>query len=546
MDLSHLTAAQTGGSDPTTTPSHTKARRPRHRRSLRGPLAALGAAIALLLASTILFGGAATSAAPVPTTYSVWPSTAVPQVSADPDTQSTQLGVRFQTAATGWITAIRFYKSPANTGAHTGRLWNAAGSLVGTATFTGESAAGWQQAKLVKPVRIVAGSTYVASYTAPHGRYADDVDSLSPTKPKVSNALTATQGVYSYGTGFPNSTWRNSNYYVDVVFTTADPTGSATPTTAASSSTRATTSSTTKTSPSATSSTVRPTSTQTVTSSTTRTSTSSRTTTTAAPAPTGWPGTSNTGVPAGTVLTKYRGPCTITIAMTITNVDALGCGQLIIATKNVTITKSLLPRVESTYGDGDSSVTLADSTVRAGAFSDGAIWGYNITAARVNVSGGQHSFHCNDNCTLTDSWLHDQYNPAGLGYHNNAFISNGGSNMVIRHNTLHCTAILNSTNGGCTADVSLFGDFDPITNVTVENNLLKANNSSISYCAYGGYSPAKAYPIATGIRFINNVFERGANRKCGVYGPVTSFQSSATGNYWSGNKFDDGVVINPA
>jgi hypothetical protein len=211
--------------------------------------------------------------------------------------------------------------------------------------------------------------------------------------------------------------------------------------------------------------------------------------------------------------------------------------------KGVVFTKSKLPRVDTT--DGSSSVSISDSTVNGGTWSDGAIWGYNITVARSNVYGGKDSVHCASNCTVTDSWLHDQYNPDGKSYHNQAVLSNGGSNMVLRGNTLHCTAILNSTDGGCTADVSLFGDFDPITNVTVERNLLKANNSSISYCAYGGHEPNKQYPVATGIKYLDNVFERGANGKCGVYGPVTSFQASASGNAWSGNRYDDGTVINP-
>lgn len=201
----------------------------------------------------------------------------------------------------------------------------------------------------------------------------------------------------------------------------------------------------------------------------------------------------------------------------------------------------MVPRVDATFTNG--SVSITDSNVNAGNWVGGAIWGYNITATRVNVTGGQHSFHCNHNCTVTDSWLHSQYNPTGQSFHNNAFITNGGSNMVVRHNTLHCTAILNATDGGCTADISLFGDFEPVEDVLIENNLLKANNSSISYCAYGGNSTAKKFPIATGIRFINNTFERGPNRKCGVYGPVAAFQSSAVGNVWSGNKYDDGTVI---
>ncbi|WP_310527834.1 hypothetical protein [Nocardioides sp.] len=226
--------------------------------------------------------------------------------------------------------------------------------------------------------------------------------------------------------------------------------------------------------------------------------------------------------------------------------DATGaCDALVIQTTGVVIDKSLVPRVESTMGDGDTSVTITDSDVRAGRWSDGALWGYNISATRVDVTGGQHSFHCNDNCTLIDSWLHDQYNPDGQSYHNNAFISNGGTNMLVRHNTLHCTAILNSQDGGCTADVSLFGDFDPISHVQIDNNLLKANASSISYCAYGGYSPSKPFPIATYIEFTNNVFERGTNSRCGVYGPITAFQKGATGNVWTGNVWDKGGAVNP-
>lgn len=261
------------------------------------------------------------------------------------------------------------------------------------------------------------------------------------------------------------------------------------------------------------------------------------------PTPGAFPSAANTGVPTGTVLTKYTGPCTITSAMTISGVDATACGAILIKAKGVVISNSLLPRIDSTSNTG--SVTVSDSTIKAGNWSGGALWGYNITARRVNVTGGQHSFHCDDNCVLEDSWLHDQYNPEGQSYHNNAFISNGGVNMIVRHNTLHCTAILNPTDGGCTADLSLFGDFGPIKNVLVENNLFKANNSSISFCAYGGYEPPKAYPVATYIQFKDNVFERGPNRKCGAYGPVTSFQSSAEGNVWSGNKWDDGTILNP-
>lgn len=269
---------------------------------------------------------------------------------------------------------------------------------------------------------------------------------------------------------------------------------------------------------------------------------------TSSPPPTGFPNAANTGVPAGVTLAPYTGPCTFRASdPAVVVIDgknvAAACGEVISYTPlDLTIRNSIVPRVEVTYAN--QSLTITDSEVRAGDWYDGALWGHDINATRVEVTGGQHSVHCMDRCTITDSWLHGQSNPDGGSSHNNAFLSNGGTGMVLRGNTLHCDAILNNTDGGCTADVALFGDFDYITDVLVEGNLLKANNSSISYCAYGGWSPSKPYTEATYVRFIDNVFERGANGKCGVYGPATGFEPSGTGNVWSGNVWDDGGTVN--
>ncbi|GAA4710708.1 hypothetical protein [Nocardioides conyzicola] len=257
-----------------------------------------------------------------------------------------------------------------------------------------------------------------------------------------------------------------------------------------------------------------------------------------------WPGKHNTGVPAGLKLRAYTGSCTITRPTTIIGVDATRrCDAILVRAPGVEIRRSLLPRVDATDG-GDSAVTLIRSTVDGGRWSDGAIWGYNITARRVEVTGAQHSFHCAGNCRVIRSWLHAQYNPAGESYHNNAFISNGGSRMVLRHNRLACTPQVNSTDGGCTADLSLFGDFDPIRHVRVIHNLFVANSTGISYCMHAGYNPDKPHgddPSYVVVK--DNVFQRGTNRKCGVWGPVTSFRRSGVGNEWTGNRWEDGRVV---
>src|SRR5690606_8812571 len=75
-----------------------------------------------------------------------------------------ELGMKFTASKSGTISAIRFYKASGETGSHTASLWTASGSLLGTVTFTNESASGWQEATFSTPITIAAGQTYVASY----------------------------------------------------------------------------------------------------------------------------------------------------------------------------------------------------------------------------------------------------------------------------------------------------------------------------------------------------------------------------------------------
>ncbi|MGC0417688.1 DUF4082 domain-containing protein [Embleya sp. AB8] len=167
--------------------------------------------------------------APPPTcnpSCTIWPAGATPATLADSDATGIELGVKFTSSVPGRITGLRFYKGAANTGTHTGTLWNATGTALATATFTGESTSGWQQVNFAQPVTIAADTTYVASYFAPAGRYSSTEGGLTaaagtgPVKAAASGTVGG-NGVYAYGaSGFPTSTWNDSNYWVDVAFTT--------------------------------------------------------------------------------------------------------------------------------------------------------------------------------------------------------------------------------------------------------------------------------------------------------------------------------------
>jgi len=104
----------------------------------------------------------------------IWPPNAVPANPAVSDGQPIETGVKFRSDVDGSVTAIRFYKGAQNTGTHVGHLWSAAGTMLAEATFTGESASGWQEVRLSPPVTITAHTTYVASYHADSGFFALD------------------------------------------------------------------------------------------------------------------------------------------------------------------------------------------------------------------------------------------------------------------------------------------------------------------------------------------------------------------------------------
>ncbi|MCZ4119406.1 DUF4082 domain-containing protein [Streptomyces sp. H39-S7] len=158
----------------------------------------------------------------------VWPAAAVPGTVNAGDGSSLELGVKIRSSVPGAITAVRFYKSPANVGTHTGSLWSAGGQRLATGTFTNETASGWQQLNFASPVPVKANTTYVASYFAPGGGYSYDNTfagnsaGLAPFT-ALQNGTDGGNGVYHYGgtSAFPSTAATGSNYWVDAVLDTS-------------------------------------------------------------------------------------------------------------------------------------------------------------------------------------------------------------------------------------------------------------------------------------------------------------------------------------
>ena len=289
------------------------------------------------------------------------------------------------------------------------------------------------------------------------------------------------------------------------------------------------------------------TATATVTATETQTVTVTPTPTTPDPTPTptttapasAFPDATDTGTPAG--VTLHTCPATITAAGTYDSCEF--ASGVTIKASGVTITRS---KIDGPVGppDGDLlGAVIQDTTIdchcpsTSSSSTPSAVYGSHFTLTRVNLFDSGHGVAASSNIVIQDSYIH------GLGgnttAHKDGIYVGDGTNVKVLHNSIECN---DGSAGGCTAAIGLLSDFGTITNWTIDNNLLNTNGS---YCFYGGGGPQKPYR-PNHITFTNNHFGRKDNAKCGFYGPVAYFDSSAAGNVWSGNVWDDNGQPVPA
>ncbi|NWF58278.1 MAG: DUF4082 domain-containing protein [Fischerella sp.] len=160
-------------------------------------------------------------------TYSLWGS---PSNSVDPDTKPVEVGVKLRSDVDGEISAVRFYRAVPISSGYKVHIWSETGDLLGKgALIEGQAPTpGWQTVQLYSPIPIKAGQSFIASYYASQGKYTVTENFFNNATIKNGPLYTlpddekSGNGVYTYDVGieggFPNQTYRSSNYWVDVVF----------------------------------------------------------------------------------------------------------------------------------------------------------------------------------------------------------------------------------------------------------------------------------------------------------------------------------------
>lgn len=260
----------------------------------------------------------------------------------------------------------------------------------------------------------------------------------------------------------------------------------------------------------------------------------------------GWPDETNTGVPAGTTLTNYTGSCSITTANTVIDAKIVNC-SLRIQANGVQIKRSKVRgSIENDENENPpKSFTVTDTEID-GNGEETALGGANYTATRVHLYNARRSAYCWKNVTIEDSYIHGNYrDETGHAHQSGLRMS---ADCTFRHNTITCDAPDVPPDGGCSAGLTGYGDFAVVERNTIDKNLFLRTNTG-GYCAYGGSTTGKPYSNGTNnIKFTGNVWQRKSNgtKMCGVWGPITSFDKNASGNVWTGNKWDDGSEVPPA
>ena len=158
---------------------------------------------------------------PPAVTYTSIFSTQIPPTATQNDgSGGIETGLKFTVSQSGFIYGARFYKTVGNSGTHIGELYSSTTRLA-QATYSSETASGWQTVLFANKIPVTAGQTYTATYFNASGNYISTTGGLNAaiTTAPLSTVV-GTNGLYLYTktAALPTSSYNGSNYWIDVLY----------------------------------------------------------------------------------------------------------------------------------------------------------------------------------------------------------------------------------------------------------------------------------------------------------------------------------------
>jgi hypothetical protein len=167
---------------------------------------------------------------PLPVLYSVFTTQTLPTTTQN-DHSSTgagiEVGMKFRSSVAGYVKGVKFYKTIGNTGTHIGELYLYTGAKLASATYANETSSGWQSVLFSTSIAIAANTTYVATMYSAAGNYSSTLGGLTtaivnPPLTALADGFDGVNGKFSYCNSpmYPLSSYKATNYWVDVIFST--------------------------------------------------------------------------------------------------------------------------------------------------------------------------------------------------------------------------------------------------------------------------------------------------------------------------------------
>jgi PKD repeat protein len=250
----------------------------------------------------------------------------------------------------------------------------------------------------------------------------------------------------------------------------------------------------------------------------------------------GRPGPDTTGLTSPDILSPFSGRFdTSSDGQLIENLHIIGGGGLLVTHDGVTIRNCIIDGDNVLYclwittgGSPGAPTTIEDCELTNGLAA--GIKGHDVVARRLNIHNCEDGFKMDDNCTLTDSWVHQNaFAPATDG---DGVQIRSGSNFVITGNYFDVPGANHSGRPNNSAVIIDASGAGPTDDVLVDSNWMNGGNFTI-------YNrDINETGSATNVVITNNIF--GSEYNFGIFNEDTSPASTRTGNVLEGGS-DAGI-----